>query len=152
MAAASYVFTIRRVAKMLNENEDRFHELALEMEPEDGCLTVWGTGDRSTTAFTSDGLEYLRQPRRRAQKIREALPSSLRHTSPAVLTGCIRASRVGRTQPGRSAAQDQDRPGYAAANTIARRRLLFLQPLAIEPQLADGRVTRRKLVAQSDRC
>jgi hypothetical protein len=61
MAAASYVFTIGRAAEILGENEDWLRDLALEMEPEDGCLTVWGTGDRSTTAFTPDGLEYLRQ-------------------------------------------------------------------------------------------
>jgi hypothetical protein len=30
-------------------------DLALEMEPESGCLTVWGNGDRSTTAFTPAG-------------------------------------------------------------------------------------------------
>ena len=36
MAAPSYVFTIRRVARMLNEDEDRLYEIALDMEPEDG--------------------------------------------------------------------------------------------------------------------
>ena len=61
MAAASYVFTIGRAAEILGENEDWLRDLALEMEPEDGCLTVWGTGDRSTTAFTPNGLEYLKQ-------------------------------------------------------------------------------------------
>jgi len=61
MAAPSSVFTIGRVAEMLGENEERLQDLASEMEPEDGCLTVWGTEDRSTTAFTRDGVEYLEQ-------------------------------------------------------------------------------------------
>ena len=61
MAAPSSVFTIGRVAEMLGENEERLQDLASEMEPEDGCLTVWGTEDRSTTAFTRDGVGYLEQ-------------------------------------------------------------------------------------------
>jgi hypothetical protein len=31
MAAPSYVFTIRRVARMLNEDEERLHEIAMDM-------------------------------------------------------------------------------------------------------------------------
>jgi hypothetical protein len=61
MAAPSAVFTIRRVAEMLGEDEDWLHEVALGMEPERGCITVWDTGDQSTTAFTLDGVEYLRE-------------------------------------------------------------------------------------------
>ena len=60
MAAPSSVFTIGRVAKLLSEDEDWLQDLALEMEPEDGCLIVWGTGDQSTTAFTPQGIEYLK--------------------------------------------------------------------------------------------
>ena len=61
MAASSFVFTIDRVAEMLGEDVDELEEIALEMEPEDGRLTVWGTGDQSTTAFTRNGVEYLQQ-------------------------------------------------------------------------------------------
>src|SRR5207237_6958597 len=61
MAAPSSVFTISRVAGMLGETEERLQELASEMEPEDGCLIVWGTGDQSITAFTREGVEYLEQ-------------------------------------------------------------------------------------------
>src|SRR5205823_13997135 len=57
----SSVFTISRVAGMLGETEERLQELASEMEPEDGCLIVWGTGDQSITAFTREGVEYLEQ-------------------------------------------------------------------------------------------
>jgi hypothetical protein len=59
MAAPSSVFTIRRVAEMLGEDEAWLQDIASEMEPEDGCLVVWGTGDQSTTAFTRQGVEYL---------------------------------------------------------------------------------------------
>lgn len=38
MAAPSCVFTIARVARMLDEDEAWFEEIALEMEPEDGRL------------------------------------------------------------------------------------------------------------------
>jgi hypothetical protein len=31
------------------------------MEPEDGCLIVWGNVDQSTTSFTREGVEYLEQ-------------------------------------------------------------------------------------------
>ena len=70
MAAPSSVFTISRVAAMLGEDEDWLQDIASQMEPEDGCLIVWGTGDQSTTAFTRQGVEYLERlvKDRRAQK------------------------------------------------------------------------------------
>jgi hypothetical protein len=69
MAAPSSVFTLSRVAEMLGEDEEWLHDIALDMEPEDGCLIVWGTGDQSTTAFTRQGIEYLEQlVKNKAQK------------------------------------------------------------------------------------
>ena len=35
--------TIGRVAEMLGEDEDRLQDLAMDMDPEDGCLSVYGT-------------------------------------------------------------------------------------------------------------
>jgi len=61
MAAPSYVFTIGRVAEMLGEDEQWLQTIADDMEPEDGCLTVCGTDDLSTTAFTSFGIENLKE-------------------------------------------------------------------------------------------
>ena len=61
MAAPSYVYTIRRVAETLGEPEELIRELAEEMQPENGRLTVLGLGDVETTAFTRAGLEYLRE-------------------------------------------------------------------------------------------
>jgi hypothetical protein len=61
MAAISHVFTIARLAAMLGEDEDWLHEISLEMEPEDGILTVYGIGDDHTLAFTDFGLENLRK-------------------------------------------------------------------------------------------
>jgi hypothetical protein len=61
MAAISYVFTIGRVAEMLGENEDWLQEISIEMDPEDGRLTVWGTGEETITAFTDLGVENLAQ-------------------------------------------------------------------------------------------
>ncbi len=61
MAAPSFVFALSRVAELLGEDEDLLRDLALEMEPEDGCLTVLETDDLSTLAFSEDGIEYLKQ-------------------------------------------------------------------------------------------
>jgi hypothetical protein len=61
MAAPSYVSTIARVAKMLGEDEELLHDIAINMEPEDGCLTVWGVDDVSTVGFTPQGVENLKE-------------------------------------------------------------------------------------------
>lgn len=61
MAAPSYVFTIARVAKLLGEPEELLHDIAMDMEPEDGCLSVLGLGDVSTVAFTPQGVENLKE-------------------------------------------------------------------------------------------
>ena len=60
MAAPSAVFTIARVAEMLGEDVDWLLDVALEMDPEDGCLTVYDVNDEGTTAFTSFGIENLK--------------------------------------------------------------------------------------------
>jgi hypothetical protein len=42
MAAISHVFTITRVAERLGEDEEWLEDVSIEMDPEDGHLTVWG--------------------------------------------------------------------------------------------------------------
>jgi hypothetical protein len=61
MAAPSAVVTIGRVAAMLGENEEWLADVALEMDPEAGCLTVYGVDDEGTTGFTSFGIENLKE-------------------------------------------------------------------------------------------
>jgi len=61
MAAPSAVFTIARVAVMLGEDEDWLSDVALEMDPEDGRMTVYGVNDEGTTGFTSFGIENLKE-------------------------------------------------------------------------------------------
>ncbi|MGH7073019.1 MAG: hypothetical protein ACREFD_02305 [Stellaceae bacterium] len=61
MAAVSHVFTITRVAEMLGENEEWLEDISIEMDPEDGRLTVLGPGEESTTSFTDLGVENLAQ-------------------------------------------------------------------------------------------
>jgi hypothetical protein len=61
VAAPSSVFTIARVAEMLGEDVDWLSDVALEMEPEDGCLTVYDVNDEGTTAFTRVGIENLQE-------------------------------------------------------------------------------------------
>ena len=61
VAAISAVFTIARVAEMLGEDEDWLWDVALGMEPEDGCLFVYGVNDQETMAFTRDGIDNLKE-------------------------------------------------------------------------------------------
>jgi hypothetical protein len=61
MAAPSYVITIGRAAEMLGEDEELLWDIADDMEPERGCLRIYDTGDEQTIAFTSDGMDYLRE-------------------------------------------------------------------------------------------
>ena len=56
MAAPSYVFTIAKVAKMLDEEEALLEEIALDMEPEGGRLYIYDLDDDvQVTAFTLRG-------------------------------------------------------------------------------------------------
>ncbi|RJF89857.1 hypothetical protein D3874_05075 [Oleomonas cavernae] len=61
MAAITHLHTLARVAEMLGEDEDWLHDICLEMEPEDGIISVYGLGDDCTPAFTDFGIENLRQ-------------------------------------------------------------------------------------------
>ena len=61
MAAPAHVFTISRAAEILREDEQLLWDLALNMEPEDGCLWIYGTGDQQTMAFTDRGLKFLQE-------------------------------------------------------------------------------------------
>jgi hypothetical protein len=61
MAAPAYAITISRAAEILGEDEELLWDLVDEMEPEDGCLWIYGTGDEQTIAFTDRGLEYLQE-------------------------------------------------------------------------------------------
>ena len=79
MAGISYVFTISRVAKMIGEDEDWLHEISIEMDPEDGRLTVLGPGEEAITAFTRSGVDNLIE----LVGIHKANPDLLRrYTSP----------------------------------------------------------------------
>jgi hypothetical protein len=60
VAAPSAVFTIARVAEMLGEDVDWLSDVALEMDAEDGRLTVYDLNDEGTTAFTTFGIENLK--------------------------------------------------------------------------------------------
>jgi hypothetical protein len=61
MAAPSYVVTIRRAAELLGEDEELLWDIADDMEPERGCLWIHDINDQQTVAFTSDGMDYLRE-------------------------------------------------------------------------------------------
>lgn len=55
------VRTIDRVAAELGETVDRLFELAIDMEPEDGVIWVYGPNEDSVMAFSPFGIENLRE-------------------------------------------------------------------------------------------
>ncbi len=59
--AAGTLASLARVAAMLGEDEDWLWDVALEMDPEDGRMTVYGINDEDTTGFTSFGIENLKE-------------------------------------------------------------------------------------------
>ena len=61
MAAPAFAYTIARAAELLGEDEELLYEIAIELEPEDGCLWIIGTGDQQTLAFTQQGMENLHE-------------------------------------------------------------------------------------------
>jgi hypothetical protein len=79
MAGISHVFTITRVAEMLGEDEDLLQEISIDMDPEDGRLTVLGPGEESITAFTPYGVDNLTE----LVKMVKADPDLLRRYTPS---------------------------------------------------------------------
>ncbi len=54
-----HVTTITRVAENLGEDEDWLHDVANEMEIEDGVIWVYGLDEDGVMAFTDFGIENL---------------------------------------------------------------------------------------------
>jgi hypothetical protein len=79
MAGISHVFTISRVAEMLGEDEDLLQEISIDMDPEDGRLTVLGPGEEAITAFTPYGVDNLTE----LVKMVKADPDLLRRYTPS---------------------------------------------------------------------
>ena len=61
VAGITAVFTIDYVAEMLGEDVEWLHELSQELDPEDGCLWVYGVGEDGVIGFTKFGIECLRE-------------------------------------------------------------------------------------------
>jgi len=55
----SHIKTIDLVAKELGEEVEWLHEVALEMDVEDGVIWVYGLDDDGVLAFTDFGIETL---------------------------------------------------------------------------------------------
>jgi hypothetical protein len=54
-----HVTTIDRVANDLGESADWLHDIANEMEIEDGVMWLYGVGEDGVMAFTDFGIENL---------------------------------------------------------------------------------------------
>jgi len=61
MAAPGHAFTIRRAAELLGCGEELLWTLLGQIEPEDGMMWVYDTGDAAVPAFTELGIETLRE-------------------------------------------------------------------------------------------
>ena len=55
----SHVKTVDRVAKELGEDVDLLHEVALDMDVEDGVIWVYDLDDDGVLAFTDFGVKTL---------------------------------------------------------------------------------------------
>lgn len=58
-AAITRVYTLPLAAEMLGEDAELLWEVYVDMEPEDGCLWVYGPDDQQIPAFTDFGLECV---------------------------------------------------------------------------------------------
>ncbi len=61
MARTRNLVTMERVAEILGEDVEWLIDIAIELEPEDGCLTVFGPGEQWFYALTGDGVENLKE-------------------------------------------------------------------------------------------
>jgi len=84
MAAITHVFTITRAAELLGEDENLLHDISIDMEPEDGIISVYGSGEEYMPAFTSDGIENLRQliEIHKANATHQTLPATVKKSTP----------------------------------------------------------------------
>ncbi len=61
MARTRNLMTMERVAEILGEDVEWLIDIAIELEPEDGCLTVFGPAEQWFYALTEDGVENLKE-------------------------------------------------------------------------------------------
>lgn len=61
MAGTRNLVTMERVAEILGEDVDWLIDIAIELDLEDGCLTVFGPGEQWFHALTEDGVENLKE-------------------------------------------------------------------------------------------
>jgi hypothetical protein len=76
MAAISSYYTLARAAEILDEDEEWLHELSIDMFAEDGCVTIYGIGEESITAFSDFGIDNLRETILEARSSGDAPPKS----------------------------------------------------------------------------
>lgn len=59
MACESSFSTIELVGEMINEDPYLLRQISVEMEPEDGCVAIYGKNDENIIAFSDFGIETL---------------------------------------------------------------------------------------------
>ena len=56
-----HVTTVTRAAADLGEDEDWLNRIAIDMEPEDGLIWVYGPDSDGVMAFSDFGIEQLKE-------------------------------------------------------------------------------------------
>lgn len=59
LAAIAHVFTLKYVAEKLGEDEQWLRDLQINMDPEEGCMWIYGVGEDGVPGFTASGIECL---------------------------------------------------------------------------------------------
>ena len=85
-----HVTTIARVAEQLGEDEDWLHDVANEMEIEDGVIWVYGVGEDGVLAFTDFGIESLIELIKTKTILRCSSVTIRNNDQHAAYAGCLR--------------------------------------------------------------
>jgi len=59
MAEESSFSTVELVGEMIGEDPDLLRQISIEMDPEDGCVTIYSKNDESIIALSDFGIETL---------------------------------------------------------------------------------------------
>jgi len=108
VAAITRVFTLEAAAHILGEDIDLIDDIPIDMEPEDGRLTIWGVGEDHAVGFTDFGLDslqdFIRERRANEKRAEERIVRPVtgrlqRHEGTARRCEGRRSRRAGRTTP-----------------------------------------------------
>ena len=83
MACESSFSTIELVGEMINEDPDLLRQISVEMEPEDGCVAIYGKNDENIIAFSVTAPLLPRLMRLDCPLLGPSAPNSMAAIRPA---------------------------------------------------------------------